>query len=151
MAAAVARSGFRRMFSVSAFAPPKAPAARPKADPSPNLFVSGLMFPNMGLLAGLSKRTTSEGLREAFAEFGEVLHARVVTDRVSGFSKGFGFVRYATTEEAAKGIEGKDGKFLDGWVIFAEYAKPRPPPEETGMNSQPQQSWGAPSGSWGAQ
>ncbi|KAL5649289.1 hypothetical protein ACJX0J_040098, partial [Zea mays] len=74
-----------------------------------------LMFPNMGLLAGLSKRTTSEGLREAFAEFGEVLHARVVTDRVSGFSKGFGFVRYATTEEAAKGIEGKDGKFLDGW------------------------------------
>ncbi|AQK41716.1 Organelle RRM domain-containing protein 2, mitochondrial [Zea mays] len=140
MAAAVARSGFRRMFSVSAFAPPKAPAARPKADPSPNLFVSGL-----------SKRTTSEGLREAFAEFGEVLHARVVTDRVSGFSKGFGFVRYATTEEAAKGIEGKDGKFLDGWVIFAEYAKPRPPPEETGMNSQPQQSWGAPSGSWGAQ
>ncbi|PWZ46481.1 Glycine-rich RNA-binding protein 3, mitochondrial [Zea mays] len=140
MAAAVARSGFRRMFSVSAFAPPKAPAARPKADPSPNLFVSGL-----------SKRTTSEGLRDAFAEFGEVLHARVVTDRVSGFSKGFGFVRYATTEEAAKGIEGKDGKFLDGWVIFAEYAKPRPPPEETGMNSQPQQSWGAPSGSWGAQ
>lgn len=136
----MARSGFRRMFSVSAFAPPKAPAARPKADPSPNLFVSGL-----------SKRTTSEGLREAFAEFGEVLHARVVTDRVSGFSKGFGFVRYATTEEAAKGIEGKDGKFLDGWVIFAEYAKPRPPPEETGMNSQPQQSWGAPSGSWGAQ
>jgi hypothetical protein len=42
-------------------------------------------------------------------------------------------------------------QFLDGWVIFAEYAKPRPPPEETGMNSQPQQSWGAPSGSWGAQ
>ena len=36
--------------------------------------------------------------------------ARVVTDRVSGYSKGFGFVRYATIEEAAKGIEGMDGK-----------------------------------------
>lgn len=36
--------------------------------------------------------------------------ARVVTDRVSGFSKGFGFVRYATVEDAAKGIEGMDGK-----------------------------------------
>lgn len=36
--------------------------------------------------------------------------ARVVTDRVSGYSKGFGFVRYATVEEAAKGIEGMDGK-----------------------------------------
>lgn len=36
--------------------------------------------------------------------------ARVVTDKVSGYSKGFGFVRYATIEEAAKGIEGMDGK-----------------------------------------
>lgn len=36
--------------------------------------------------------------------------ARVVTDRVSGYSKGFGFVRYATLEDAAKGIEGMDGK-----------------------------------------
>jgi RNA recognition motif-containing protein len=108
--------------------------------PDMALMYVGLMFPNMGLLAGLSKRTTSEGLREAFAEFGEVLHgmvlsflccsfhamdlkllislttaARVVTDRVSGFSKGFGFVRYATTEEAAKGIEGKDGKV---WLLY---------------------------------
>ncbi|RWW27440.1 hypothetical protein GW17_00008144, partial [Ensete ventricosum] len=64
--------------------------------------------------------------------------ARVVTDRISGFSKGFGFVRYATLEEAAEGIKGMDGKnvyhcyiwlqFLDGWVIFAEYARPKPPP-----------------------
>ncbi|KAJ0801750.1 putative RNA recognition motif domain, nucleotide-binding alpha-beta plait domain superfamily [Helianthus annuus] len=69
----------------------------------------------------LSKRTTDEGLRECFAKFGEVLH---------GWSKGFGFVRYSTLEEAAAGIEGMDGKFLDGWVIFAEYARPRdsPPP-----------------------
>lgn len=38
------------------------------------------------------------------------LAARVVTDRMSGYSKGFGFVRYATVEEAEKGIEGMDGK-----------------------------------------
>ncbi|RRT70508.1 hypothetical protein B296_00003637, partial [Ensete ventricosum] len=87
---------------------------------------------------GLSKRTASEGLREAFSKFGQVVYARVVTDRISGFSKGFGFVRYATLEEAAEGIKGMDGKnvyycyiwlqFLDGWVIFAEYARPKPPP-----------------------
>ncbi|CAL9145412.1 unnamed protein product, partial [Musa hybrid cultivar] len=77
---------------------------------------------------GLSKRTTSEGLREAFSKFGQIVYARVVTDRISGFSKGFGFVRYATLEEAAEGIKGMDGKFLDGWVIFAEYARPRLPP-----------------------
>uniref|UniRef100_A0A453RZ92 RRM domain-containing protein n=1 Tax=Aegilops tauschii subsp. strangulata TaxID=200361 RepID=A0A453RZ92_AEGTS len=58
----------------------------------------------------LSKRTTTDGLREAFAKFGEVEHARVVTDRVTGFSKGFGFVRYVSVEDAAKGIEGMDGK-----------------------------------------
>uniref|UniRef100_A0ACD6AF99 Uncharacterized protein n=2 Tax=Avena sativa TaxID=4498 RepID=A0ACD6AF99_AVESA len=150
MAAAVARSGLRRMFSISEFATPNArmfsipafapqnpPTPPPKADPSPNLFVSGL-----------SKRTTTDGLREAFAKFGEVVQARVVTDRVTGFSKGFGFVRYATVEDAAKGVEGMDGKFLDGWVIFAEYARPRPPMGEP--TSQPQQSWGTPSGSWGS-
>lgn len=40
-AAATARSGFRRMFSISAFSPPKPPTPPPKADPSPNLFISG--------------------------------------------------------------------------------------------------------------
>lgn len=42
--------------------------------------------------------------------------ARVVTDRVSGYSKGFGFVRYATVEEAAEGIKGMDGKV--SWSLF---------------------------------
>ncbi|KGN57946.1 organelle RRM domain-containing protein 2, mitochondrial [Cucumis sativus] len=107
--------------STSSFIPPPLPPSaqqREVAEPSTNLFVSGL-----------SKRTTTEKLHEAFAKFGEVAHARVVTDRVTGYSKGFGFVKYATLEDAAKGIEGMDGKFLDGWVIFAEYARPRPPPE----------------------
>ncbi|KAH9624192.1 hypothetical protein KSS87_010992 [Heliosperma pusillum] len=132
--------------------------AAPVADPSPNLFVSDIIHPNdmqsfspslvvrcfsiappFGVLmfkrldcpflnVGLSKRTTTDGLREAFSKFGEVVHAKVVTDHVSGFSKGFGFVKYATIEEASSGIEGMNGAFLDGWVIFAEFAKPRPPP-----------------------
>uniref|UniRef100_A0A0D9X049 RRM domain-containing protein n=1 Tax=Leersia perrieri TaxID=77586 RepID=A0A0D9X049_9ORYZ len=101
MAAAAARAGFRRMFSVSGFTPPPPPAARAVADPCNNLFVSGL-----------NKRTTSDGLREAFSKFGQVI-------------EGFGFVKYATVEEAGEGIKGMDGKFLDGWVIFAEYAKQR--------------------------
>ncbi|TKY66660.1 Glycine-rich RNA-binding protein 6 [Spatholobus suberectus] len=102
------------------------PPTRPTAEPNTNLFVSGL-----------SKRTTTERLREEFSKFGEIVHARVVTDRVSGYSKGFGFVQYTTIEEAAKGIEGMDGKFLDGWVIFAEYARPRPPPGQHVNNNTP--------------
>ena len=82
---------------------------------------------------GFGKPTTTEKLHEAFSRFGEVVHAKVVTDRVSRYSKGFGFVRYSTLEDAAKGIEGMDGKFLDGWVIFAEYARPRQPPPENHM------------------
>lgn len=131
--------GLRRMFSITSFIPPSTPQVNkaPQADPSTNLFVSGL-----------SKRTTTEGLKDAFAKFGEVVQARVVTDRVSGYSKGFGFVKYATLDEAAAGIQGMDGKFLDGWVIFAEYARPRAPPENTGM--PPQYGHGMPS-SYGRQ
>ncbi|EPS66753.1 hypothetical protein M569_08025, partial [Genlisea aurea] len=104
----------------------------PPAEPSTNLFVSGL-----------SKRTTTEGLRDAFAKFGEVVNARVVTDRVSGHSKGFGFVKYATLEDAESGIKGMDGQFLDGWVIFAEYARPRPPIPSLNNAPPPQGQWGS--------
>ncbi|CAA6657932.1 unnamed protein product [Spirodela intermedia] len=115
--ALTATTSIRRISSIfSGFNPPPPPNPPPKAEPSTNLFVSGL-----------SKRTTSEGLREAFAKFGQVIQARVVTDRGSGYSKGFAFVRYATLEEAEAAIKGMDGKFLDGWVIFVEYARPRPP------------------------
>ncbi|OAY28591.1 hypothetical protein MANES_15G079200v8 [Manihot esculenta] len=124
---AAAPSGFLRLFSTtstSSFIPSPTTAetsAQEKAEPNTNLFV-----------CGLSKRTTSEGLREAFSKF-----ARVVTDRVSGYSKGFGFVGYAGLDDAAKGIESMDGKFLDGWVIFTEYARPRSSPTPPGNNVGP--------------
>ncbi|XP_022716985.1 organelle RRM domain-containing protein 2, mitochondrial-like [Durio zibethinus] len=138
MAAQAAPWGMMRLFSTTSpnsFTPPPIVAmgngegtpGREQAPPSTNLFVSGL-----------SKRTPVEKLREAFSQFGRVVDARVVTDRVSGYSKGFGFVRYATIEEAEKGRVGMDGKFLDGWVIFAEYARPRPartPPQNNMTNS----------------
>ncbi|XP_062169385.1 organelle RRM domain-containing protein 2, mitochondrial [Alnus glutinosa] len=129
-AAAAAPRGLRRLFSTISnpainFPPSAATSAqqRETREPSTNLFVSGL-----------SKRTTTEKLQEAFSQFGEVVNARVVTDRVSGYSKGFGFVKYATLDDAAKGIKGMDGQFLDGWVIFAEYARPRPPPGQPENN-----------------
>ncbi|KAK2984768.1 hypothetical protein RJ640_004593 [Escallonia rubra] len=147
--AAVGSRGLRGLFSTFSssstfpFATPPSKADKPPAaEPSTNLFVSGTalrwvrIFVHLEIVLynlvvrgrGLSKRTTSEGLRDAFAKFGQVIHAKVVTDRGTNYSKGFGFVRYTTIEEAAAGIKGMDGSYLDGWVIFAEYARPREPP-----------------------
>ncbi|KAF7822824.1 organelle RRM domain-containing protein 2, mitochondrial [Senna tora] len=93
--------GFRRLFGTDATSTSSIlPPALEKRKPSKSL-----------LVAGFSKRTTAERLREAFSQFGEVVHARVMTDRLSGVSKGFGFVKYTTKEEAAKGIKGMDGKY----------------------------------------
>ena len=55
-------------------------------------------------IGGLAYSTTSEGLREFFAQSGNVLSATVITDRFSGQSRGFGFVEMATAEEAQNAI-----------------------------------------------
>lgn len=60
---------------------------------------------------GLSKRTTDDRLRDAFAKFGEVVHVTVVKDCATGWSKSFGFVRYSTIEGVV-GIESMVGKWL---------------------------------------
>ncbi|XP_074591118.1 organelle RRM domain-containing protein 2, mitochondrial-like [Curcuma longa] len=83
---------------------------------TPKLFVSGL-----------SRLTTDDKLREAFSAFGQLLEAKVITDRISRRSKGFGFVKYATIEEADKARHGMNAKLLDGWVTFVDPAKPKQP------------------------
>ncbi|KAM1352911.1 hypothetical protein ACFX2H_032454 [Malus domestica] len=108
---------------------------------SPRLFISGL-----------SRLTTDEKLIEAFSPFGQIVDAKVVIDRVSQRSKGFGFISYASVEEAEKAREGMNAKFLDGWVIFVDPAKPREPrfppppqaqqdPSETGFRSNKTIGW----------
>ncbi|KAF5737145.1 glycine-rich RNA-binding protein 6 mitochondrial [Tripterygium wilfordii] len=96
---------------------------------SPKLFVSGL-----------SRLTTDEKLRDAFSPFGQLVEAKVIQDRMSGRSKGFGFVSYATVEEAEKAREGMNAKFLDGWVIFVDPAKPREPRPPAQLEPEPSES-----------
>ncbi|KAH7844965.1 hypothetical protein Vadar_033763 [Vaccinium darrowii] len=91
------------------------------------------------LCIGLSRLTTDEKLKEAFAPFGQLVEAKVVMDRVSGRSKGFAFVTYATLEEAEQARKKMNARFLDGWVIFVDPAKPgeeRPPPEPETQSSE---------------
>ena len=76
-------------------------------------------------VGGLSFSTTNEGLREAFARFGVVESARVMTDRETGRSRGFAFVEMATEAEAERAIAGLSGTTLDGRMIRIDKAMPR--------------------------
>jgi RNA recognition motif-containing protein len=74
-------------------------------------------------VGGLSYSTTSETLREYFAQCGTVESASVITDKFSGQSRGFGFVEMATPEEAEQAISRLNGTSLDGRTIQVEKAK----------------------------
>jgi RNA recognition motif-containing protein len=75
-------------------------------------------------VGGLSYDTTETGLKDAFSQAGEVVSASVVTDKMSGRSRGFGFVEMATEEDAQKGIDMWNGKELDGRTLIVNEAKP---------------------------
>ncbi len=74
-------------------------------------------------VGGLAWATDDEGLKKAFEEYGEVRDAKVITDRETGKSRGFGFVTYASEDSAEKAIAGMDGTDLDGRSIRVNEAE----------------------------
>lgn len=76
-------------------------------------------------VGNLSYDTTEDTLRTLFAEYGEVESVRVITDRYTGRSKGFGFVEVSTEEAAQEAISALNGKSVDGREIRVDKAKPR--------------------------
>ncbi|HEU5059217.1 MAG TPA: RNA-binding protein [Kofleriaceae bacterium] len=81
---------------------------------------------NRLFVGNLSFNTTEESLMAAFQEFGEVVEARLMTERETGRSRGFGFVEMATPEAAAKAIEEMNGAVLDGRPLRVNEAEKRP-------------------------
>lgn len=75
-------------------------------------------------VGSLSYNTTEDGLRDFFAEAGTVESAIVIMDKISGRSKGFGFVEMSSEEESAKAKEMFNGKELDGRNIMVDEARP---------------------------
>ena len=65
----------------------------------------------------------NDKLQEAFTSFGEILSAKVIIDRNSGRSKGFGFVEFAEPEFAQAAIDGMNEKPLDGRNLTVSFAK----------------------------
>lgn len=76
-------------------------------------------------VGNLAYATTSEGLETAFAAFGTVSSATVISDRDTGRSKGFGFVEMDDDAEAKTAIRELDGTDLDGRMIKVNEARPQ--------------------------
>lgn len=75
-------------------------------------------------VGGVSYGTTEDGLRDAFAQAGNVVSAKIIIDKMTGRSRGFGFVEMATEAEAQKAIELWNGKELDGRTLTVNEARP---------------------------
>lgn len=76
-------------------------------------------------VGNLSYSTTDEDLGEMFGKYGQVGRAVVVKDRVTGRSRGFGFVEIASDADARKAIEGLNGADLQGRALTVNEARPR--------------------------
>src|SRR5438105_2163479 len=68
---------------------------------------------------------TNDSLRDMFTQFGEVTDAAVITDRMTGRSKGFGFVTFANEEDANKAIQEMQEKEIEGRKIIVNVARPK--------------------------
>ncbi|KAL0874822.1 hypothetical protein Bca101_024527 [Brassica carinata] len=110
--AALARIGGRYLKSVGVINPSASCFLAQRRGVATKLFVGGLSF-----------YTTEQGLSEAFSQCGQVVEAQIVMDRVSDRSKGFGFVTFASDDDARKALMELNGQQLNGRVIFVDYAK----------------------------
>ena len=76
-------------------------------------------------IGSLAYATTDDTLKAHFEQIGEVESARVITDRDSGRSKGFGFVEFKNEADNQKAVDQLDGKDLDGRAISVGLARPK--------------------------
>jgi cold-inducible RNA-binding protein len=77
-------------------------------------------------VGNLAFSTSEEALKDAFAEFGEVVDVKLMIERETGRSRGFAFVELATTEAAKSAIEQMNGALLDGRALRVNEAEDRP-------------------------
>ena len=78
-------------------------------------------------VGGLSWNTGDKELEECFARFGAVSDAKVITDRDTGRSRGFGFITFDQDEDAMKAMSEMDGTEVDNRAIKVSEARERPP------------------------
>jgi cold-inducible RNA-binding protein len=83
-------------------------------------------------VGGISYNTKEDALKEYFAQAGTVTSVAIIIDKMSGRSKGFGFVEMETEDEAKSAIEMFNGKELDGRQLTVNEARPQEDRPRTG-------------------
>jgi RNA recognition motif-containing protein len=76
-------------------------------------------------VGNLSWNTRDDGLHDAFSQFGEIVEAKVITDRDTGRSRGFGFVTFEDEDAGEKAISAMNGAELDGRPLRVNEAQDR--------------------------
>jgi RNA recognition motif-containing protein len=76
-------------------------------------------------VGNILRETKEDDLRQAFEAFGQVTSAKIITDKATGDSRGFGFVEMPNHEEANAALSGLDGKDLMGSTLKVNEARPR--------------------------
>lgn len=97
----------------------------------------------MNIFVGNLPWTLQEAdLKESFEAYGTVESAKIIKDKMSGRSKGFGFVEMTNDDEALKAIEELNGAQVDGRSIVVNRSEPKPEGERKQYNSRPSNGGG---------
>lgn len=83
------------------------------------------MSNNRLYVGGLVYEMSDDRLREVFSEYGTVESSRIITDRMTGQSRGFGFVEMSSDSEAQEAIDNLDSATVDGRRMTVNIARPR--------------------------
>jgi len=90
---------------------------------------------NKLFVAGLAYSVSDQQLQELFSELGKVVSAKVISDKYTGQSKGFGFVEMETVEEAKLAMDKLDNTNFEGRTINVKEAKPLEPRDRSFNNN----------------
>lgn len=89
------------------------------------------MNQNKLFVGSLPYHVTEDELKNLFSSFGEIKSVHIVTDKMTGRSKGFGFVEMGTSESAQRALEELNGKEYEGRTLIVNEARPQQPRERT--------------------
>jgi cold-inducible RNA-binding protein len=92
-------------------------------------------------VGGVSYNTSEDALKDYFSQAGTVESATIITDKISGRSKGFGFVEMANDEDADKAIEMFNAKEFEGRSLTVNEARPKEDRPRPSFNRERKQSW----------